>query len=340
MEASSHIFLTGLFPEEIVETLQLEKSFQGLQIYKWIANGITDFSEMTNISKSLRTRLEEVSLLRSSAVTKKLEDPDGTIKLQITLFDGSCVETVLLIDDKGRKTACVSCQVGCGMGCAFCMTGSLGFSRNLFAAEIVEQFLYLEQIAGKLDNIVFMGMGEPMLNLKEIRKAIAILTDKRGRNLSSRRITISTSGVIQGIYDLADNGPQVRLAVSLTCANQELREKIMPIAKTNNLQDLKKAIQYFIEKTGKRCTLEAALMKDLNTSIESAQELIAFAKDIDVHVNLIPWNPISILPFEEPTTAECKAFLNYLDKNNIIVTMRTKRGRKIGGACGQLGKVT
>ncbi|MBE6349490.1 MAG: 23S rRNA (adenine(2503)-C(2))-methyltransferase RlmN [Spirochaetaceae bacterium] len=340
MENKAHYFLAGFFPEEIVDVFHLEKSFQGLQIYKWIANGTKDFSDMTNLSKPLREKLAKDGILRSSHVTQKLVDPDGTIKLQITLYDGSCVETVLLIDDKERKTACVSCQVGCGMGCAFCMTGRLGFSRNLFAAEIVEQFLYLEEIVGKLDNIVFMGMGEPMLNLKEIRKAIAILTDKRGRNLSGRRITISTSGVIQGIYDLADNGPHVRLAVSLTCANQELREKIMPIAKTNTLPELKKAILYFIEKTGKRCTLEAALMKNVNTSNESAQELVNFAKNMDVHVNLIPWNPIEILPFQEPTTQECKNFLKYLDKNNITVTIRTKRGRKIGGACGQLGKLT
>jgi len=332
------ISLSGMFPEEIVKNLNLKANFRGKQIFKWIASGVSSFDEMTNLSLDLRNELKQKSVIFSSYVSQKLVDPDGTIKLQVTLKDSLCIETVLLIDSEGRKTSCVSCQAGCAMGCAFCQTGKLGFARNLTAGEIVEQFLYLEKECGKLDNIVFMGMGEPMLNLPEIRKAISILSHKDGRNLSTRRITISTSGVIKGIYDLADNGPAVRLAVSLTTADQELREKLMPIGKTNPLNELSKAIEYYIEKTGKRCTLEAALLSGINTTKESADNIKKFTGKMPVHLNVIPWNPVDGLPYKEPDARECAAFIKMLEERGINVTQRTRRGRKIGGACGQLGK--
>ena len=264
------VAITGLLPDEINTTFSIKEKFRGKQIFRWISNGVESFSEMTNIPQQLREQLEKDAVLRCSEISKVLKDPDGTIKLQIRLFDDRCIETVLLTDEEDRKTACVSCQVGCAMACAFCQTGKLGFARNLTAAEIVEEFFHLEKIAGKLDNIVFMGMGEPMLNLPEIRKAIQVLSHPEGRNLSVRRITLSTSGVISGIYDLADNGPELRLAVSLTAATQELREKLMPIAKANPLPELSKAIRYYIEKTGRRCTLEAALLGGVNTRKEDA----------------------------------------------------------------------
>lgn len=334
------IALTGLLPEEITEKLELKQNFRGNQIFKWVGSGITDFDRMTNLSNDLRTELKEKALLRSSTVSNVLKDPDGTIKLQITLKDGNAVETVLLTDKEGRKTACVSCQAGCAMKCAFCMTGTLGLSRNLEGAEIVEQFLYLEAEAGKLDNIVFMGMGEPMQNLSGIRKAIEILCHKAGRALSSKRITLSTCGIVKGIYDLADNGPHIRLAVSLTTANEDLRKELMPVAlgEQNNLSELRKAISYYAEKSGKRVTLEAALLHDKNTDKKSADNMINFAKGIDVNLNLIPWNPVSVLPFEEPTNNEVKNFVSQLERAGLNVTLRTRRGRKIGGACGQLGK--
>ena len=334
----SKIALAGLLPEEITEQLQLGQKFRGLQIFKWIGSGATSFDQMTNLGKDVRHRLNGQATLRSSSVSRTLKDPDGTIKLQITLEDGGAVETVLLTDKEGRKTACVSCQVGCGMKCAFCQTGQLGFSRNLTANEIVEQFLYLEEECGHLDNIVFMGMGEPMLNLPEIRKAIFVLTDERGRNLSARRITLSTSGIIKGIYDLADNGPNIRLAVSLTTADEDLRNSLMPVNNANPLPELRKAIDYYANKSGKRVTLEAALLKNKNTGKESADRMIAFAKGIDVNINLIPWNPVETLPFEEPDSSEVRNFVSFLEKAGLNVTLRTKRGRKIGGACGQLGK--
>lgn len=332
------IQLAGLLPEEITEQLGLSQKFRGEQIFQWIGKGVTSFDQMTNLSLDLRTKLEETSVIRSSRISKILKDPDGTIKLQIELHDKKAVETVLLIDKENRKTACVSCQVGCAMKCAFCQTGQLGLARNLTAAEIVEQFLFLEQEAGPLNNIVFMGMGEPLMNLSAIRKAVAVLTHKKGRNLSSRRITLSTSGVIKGIYDLADNGPLLRLAVSLTTADEDLRTELMPVNIKNPLPELKEAIKYYSEKTGKRVTLEAALLSEKNTGIESAKKMIDFAKDLDVNVNLIPWNPIETLPFKEPSVSEAKNFISILERANINVTLRTRRGRKIGGACGQLGK--
>lgn len=332
------IILTNLLPEEIEEQLGLLQKFRSKQIFKWIGTGISDFDKMTNLSLELRNELKEKAVLRSSKISNVLKDPDGTIKLQISLFDDNAVETVLLTDKDGRKTACVSCQAGCAMKCAFCMTGTLGLSRNLEAGEIVEQFLYLEEIAGKLDNIVFMGMGEPMQNLSAIRKAINILCHKDGRALSSKRITLSTCGIIKGIYDLADNGPHIRLAVSLTTANEDLRTELMPVTSGNPLSELKNAISYYAEKSGKRVTLEAALLKDKNTDKQSAQNLINFAKNIDVNVNLIPWNPVTSLPFSEPSAEEVRSFVNTIEKAGINVTLRTRRGRKIGGACGQLGK--
>lgn len=336
------IVLTTLLPSEITEALSLTQKFRGTQIFKWVGTGVRDFNSMTNLSQDLRKELEEKATLRSSKVANVLKDPDGTIKLQIELNDGNIVETVLLTDKEDRKTACVSCQAGCAMKCAFCMTGTLGLSRNLTAGEIVEQFLYLEEIAGKLDNIVFMGMGEPMQNLAGIRKAIQILCHKDGRALSSKRITLSTCGIVKGIYDLADNGPAIRLAVSLTTANEDLRKELMPVASAqeNSLSKLKKAIEYYAQKSGKRVTLEAALLHDVNTDKKSAQNLIDFARGADVNINLIPWNPVEKLPFTEPTSSEVKNFVSTIERAGLNVTLRTRRGRKIGGACGQLGKTS
>ena len=334
------IQLSGLLPSEICEVLNLSQAFRGKQIFKWIGSGAESFDEMTNLSVDLRNELKDVAAVRSSTINQILRDPDGTIKLQITLHDGNAVETVLLTDREGRKTACVSCQAGCAMKCAFCQTGTLGLSRNLEAGEIVEEFLYLEKIAGKLDNIVFMGMGEPMQNLSGIRRAVEILCHKDGRALSSKRITLSTCGIVKGIYDLADNGPSIRLAVSLTTANEDLRKELMPVARgeDNSLAELRKAIDYYAGKTGKRVTLEAALMHDKNTDDVSAENMISFARGIDVNINLILWNPVAALPFEEPSSKEVSHFVDKLERAGLNVTLRTRRGRKIGGACGQLGK--
>lgn len=332
------VSLSGLFPEEIAKAIQLSPLFRAKQIYEWISKGAESFEQMTNIDKTTRKFLEENVLLRSSKVTEVLKDPDGTIKLQISLSDGLAIETVLLTDKEGRKTACVSCQAGCAMGCAFCQTGRLGLGRNLTAGEIIEEFFFMEKEAGTLDNIVFMGMGEPLQNLDAIRKAVEILTDKKGRGLSPRRITLSTCGLISGIYELAENGPFVRLAISLTTADPALREQLMPVSKGNPLPELKKAIKFYSEKTGKRITLEAALLSGQNTGLESAKRMAEFAAGLDAYINLIPWNPVQGLQFKTPSRKECEEFVKILQNANLKVNLRTRRGVKIGGACGQLGR--
>lgn len=332
------ISITGLLPAEICSALEIKPAFRGKQIFSWVSKGAVSFDAMTNLDKTTRATLSEKACIYTSKVSKALHDPDGTIKLQITLKDGRAIETVLLTDREGRKTACVSCQAGCAMGCAFCQTGKLGLGRNLTAGEIVEEFLLMEKEAGTLDNIVFMGMGEPLQNISSIRKAVEILTSKDGRALSSRRITLSTCGLTKGIYDLADNGPSMRLAVSLTTADEELRKTLMPVTLGNPLPELKKAIAYYINKTGKRVTLEAALLAGINTTKESAQRLIEFASGMDVYINLIPWNPVEGMEFKTPSQNECRFFVQLLEKAGLNVSMRTRRGVKIGGACGQLGR--
>ena len=334
----SKIPLAGLFPEEIASHLSLTPAFRAKQVYGWIYKGASSFDQMKNLDKATRTLLEEKASVFSSEITEELNAEDGTVKLQITLHDGLCVETVLLTDKEGRKTACVSCQAGCAMGCAFCRTGQLGFARNLTAGEIVEEFLYLEKKAGTLDNIVFMGMGEPLQNLKNIEKAVEVLTDPKGRNLSSRRITLSTCGLTQGIKALADSGSRIRLAVSLTTADEELRMKLMPVTKGNPLSALKEALLYYTEKTGKRITLEVALLKGVNTGHESAERLIEFSRGLDVYINLIPWNKVEGLDFSTPSPSECDSFVKILEKAGLNVNLRHKKGSSIAGACGQLGK--
>ena len=331
--------ILALKPEEILEKCTIEHSFQALQIFQWLSKGITSFDEMSNISLSMREALKASFCIYTSKITSTLKD--GTsCKLAIELFDGSIIEAVLLIDEKNRCTACLSSQVGCPLSCAFCKTGSLGYKRNLKAGEIIEQFHHLSKIANKkIENIVFMGMGEPLLNINEVKKAISILTHPKGIALSRRRITISTAGVIKGIRELAEEKDVCRLAVSLTVADHEKRASLMPIEKTNTLPDLKDAIKYFNIKTNKRVTLEVALISKVNTSKDDAMKIVEFAKDLNVHINLIPWNPVSGLSFSSPTSKEIEMVEKTLKKHDINVTIRKKRAGSISGSCGQLGKV-
>ena len=319
--------LSGMLPEEIDAVCNLPQRFHSIQIFQWIAQGCSSFEGMTNLPLKVRERLTDEYTPCDTVCETVLKDPDGTVKLGIGLHDGSSIETVLLFDKVSRRTACVSCQVGCPMGCTFCQTGQLGCLRNLSPNEIVEQFLHLEKICGKLDN-----------NLDSIAKTIAVLTHPKGRNLSHRRITLSTSGICKGIYELADSKLDIRLAVSLTTADEDLRTTLMPVTKANPLSELKKAIRYFNDKTDKRVTLELALLKDVNTSYKAAQQVRAFAEGLNVHINLIPWNPVQQLPYNTPSDSEIRSFYNYLTAENLNVTVRQKRGRTIGGACGQLGK--
>lgn len=331
--------LSAMLPEELQRVLAQLKKFKVLDIFKHISNGCLDFDNFTTLSLSERDYLKRNFHLTTAEIIEKKCDTDGTQKFSLQLFDKNIIETVLLLDDSKRKTACISSQVGCPLGCAFCKTGSLGFARNLYAAEIVEQFLLLEKHCGSLDNIVFMGMGEPLLNLDNVIQAIHVISDARGRNFSKRRITISTSGVISGIKSLAVSLPDIRLAVSLTAANPSLREKLMPVTKTNPLDKLQATLQEFARTTRRRITLEVALMHNINTDKQSCNELIQFARSFPCHINLIPWNKIPELAFSTPAEAEVHFVEQQLKMSGLNVTVRKKHGSDISGACGQLGKV-
>jgi len=342
--------LAGLNINEIEKLTSLPR-FRAGQIYRWITNGQNDFDKMTDIPNSLREELKSRFKVFSSSVDQVYED-SGTKKIVISLNDGLKIEAVLLNDGKDRLTACLSTQAGCPVGCVFCKTGSLGFKRNLECEEIVEQFLFLLAQVSKdtnenkdrhiIGNIVIMGMGEPLLNLEQLRKAIAIFTDKQAMNLSARRITVSTCGICASLFDIAENGPYVRLALSLTTADENLRQRLMPIAAANPLQKTKEALILYQRKGGGRVTLEVPLLGGVNTRDEDAKLAADFAKGLDTVVNIIPWNPVAELEFEgrplrEPDKKEAENFIRSLESRGLKVTTRLRKGRRVMGACGQLG---
>ncbi len=296
---------------------------------------------MTDLPLVERTRLGKLfPRIACSETAAELADSDGSLKLQIRLSDGAAVECVLLEDAEDRKTACLSSQVGCPLGCAFCKTGSLGFLRDLTAGEIMEQFHFLSARRGlgrdgPVSNVVFMGMGEPLANLGAVRKAVSILSAAVG--ISLRKITISTSGLVPGILDLAEKGPAVRLAVSLTVADDDLRSRLMPVNRSWGLASLKAALQSYQAATGERITLECAMMGGVNSSEDDARRLAAWSADLDVQINVIPWNKVPGLPFTEPGRDEIEAYMAVLEKAGIVAVRRMRRGRGVMGACGQLG---
>ena len=345
--------LAGLTPAEIEEQTSLPR-FRAGQIYRWITRGQGDFDKMTDIPNSLREQLKPRFRVFSCAVDQVYED-NGAKKIVVALKDGLKIEAVLLSDGKKRLTACLSTQAGCPAGCVFCKTGSLGFKRNLECAEIAEQFIFLRTEAGGesggenkdkhiIDNIVVMGMGEPLLNLEQLRKAIAIFTDRQGMCLSGRRITVSTCGICPALFDIAENGPYVRLALSLVTADENLRRRLMPLAAANPLHKVKEALILFQRNGGGRVTLEAPLLGGVNTREEDAGCIAEFAKGIDTVVNVIPWNPVAGLEFEgrplrEPEKKETENFIRMLESRGLKATMRLRKGRRVMGACGQLGSV-
>ena len=337
--------LAGLGPEEIGESLKSYPAFRALQIYKWICSGAETWDEMSNLPVSMREELAGQFAIFPGAVFSELADTDGTVKLGISLEDGSLIEAVILKDAEGRKTACLSTQAGCPMGCVFCKTGTFGLKRNLSAAEIASQYLRLKRKEGGISHIVIMGMGEPLLNLEELKKALAFFMDPSGLNISKRRITLSTCGIENGILDLAKNGPDIRLALSLTTAREELRERLMPVTGQNPLPFVKKALLRYQEKTKNRVTLEMVLLAGINTGLPDAEAAAAFARGLDTVVNLIPWNPVEGMEFEgrplkRPAQSEIAAFSAALESRGLKVTQRFGKGLGISGACGQLGSKT
>jgi 23S rRNA (adenine2503-C2)-methyltransferase len=339
--------LYGMDPAELAGSLSLSPSFRARQVYAWLARGVMNFSDMTDLPREERERLCSLyPRIPTSESASELSDSDGSLKLQIRLSDGAAVECVLLEDIEGRRTACLSSQVGCPMGCAFCKTGGLGYLRDLSAGEIMEQFHFLRARSYKdgeassgsgatISNVVFMGMGEPMANLTAVRKAIGILSGEIGMSL--RKITISTCGLVPGILELAKAGPAVRLAVSLTVADDELRSRLMPVNKSYNLAALKEALTRYQEATGERITLECAIMGGVNASPESARKLLSWIGKLKVQVNVIPWNAVPGLPFSTPSRDEIAAYMAVLEAGGVVSVRRMSRGRGVMGACGQLG---
>ena len=330
--------LCGLLPEELISALGITPAFRGTQLFEWIhQKGARDFENMSNLPLSLRNELKgKYGSPFSSRIGDTSIDEDGTVKITILMHDNAAIESVLLQDESERKTACLSSQIGCALGCTFCRTGTMGLLRNLSAGEIVEQYLHLRNSFGDIQNIVFMGMGEPMMNLDEVLKAIDILHHPKGLNIGMRRITISTSGVVPGIDRLARTGLQLRLAVSLISANQELRAELMPIARTTDLKQLQDALIRFQEKQQRRITLEYVIFRGRNTRPADAAALADFVRPLRVLINLIPWNPVKGLGFEEPTEEEVRKFQEMVEKRGLATSRRYRRGRGVNGACGQL----
>jgi 23S rRNA (adenine2503-C2)-methyltransferase len=321
-----------------------EKPFRVKQINEWIwQKNITSIDEMLNVSKVTRERLKEEYFLGKLTIDHTQISDDTTIKNRFVLHDGHFVEGVLIPTDT-RMTACVSSQVGCSLSCKFCATGYMDRKRNLDFDEIYDQVKHLNDQSElnyekKLSNIVFMGMGEPLLNYSNVLKSIEKITAPEGMGMSPSRITVSTAGVSKMIKKLADDKVKFNLAVSLHAANDLKRNEIMPINETNNIKVLIESLNYFYKATKSPITFEYILFKDFNDSIEDADELIKICRQVPSKVNIIEYNPISLAAFAKPDEEKVDAFMQYLEQNKINARLRRSRGKDIDAACGQLANV-
>ena len=329
--------LSGFNESELLSELALDKNFRASQIFSSIhSTGIKDINDITSLPSDLRKDLSGKYSVFTSEIDTELTDPDGSSKLRIKLEDSLLIECVLLSDSSSRKTACISTQAGCRMGCTFCKTGSMGYKRNLEVYEIVEQYLHLRSSFGHISNIVFMGMGEPLDNYNNLIKAAAIFHNRKGINLGYRKMTVSTCGLAEGIIKLADSDADMRLAVSLNAADPVKRKEIMPVTNKYSLDDLKNALIYFQNTRKKRITLEYVLIDNFNISEKDALLLKNFCTGLSVMINLIPWNPADNLPYKTPSWNRVDRFCSFLDKYRLPYSVRRKKGRSINGACGQL----
>ena len=318
-----------------------EQAFRAKQVYQWLwQKGIHQFQGMTNLSLSTRTLLETHFTINHIAIDTQQKSKDGTIKNAVRLHDNFVVESVLIPTEK-RTTACVSSQVGCSLDCQFCATARLKRMRNLNPDEIYDQVMSMDQQSRHyfdrpLSNIVFMGMGEPLMNYNNVVAAIAKITDTKGMGMAPRRITLSTSGVPKMIKRLADEYPKFKLAVSLHSARQEVREKIMPFAHRFPLQDVMEAMQYWYEITKNRITFEYVIWKGINDEQADIDALIAYCKQVPSKVNLIQYNSIGDPNFVQASSAVVKKYQLQLEREGIVSTVRISRGADIDAACGQL----
>ncbi|MEE3037133.1 MAG: 23S rRNA (adenine(2503)-C(2))-methyltransferase RlmN [Bacteroidota bacterium] len=316
-------------------------SFRAKQVYEWLwKKSVSSFSQMRNVSKEIIELLEKTFVIQHLQISESQKSTDRTIKSAFKLFDDNNVEGVL-IPTKSRMTACISSQVGCSLSCKFCATGKLDRRRNLNADEMYDQVFMLNELAQKnyqqkLSNIVYMGMGEPLLNYRNVINSIEKITSNDGLAMSPKRITVSTAGIAKLIKKLGDDEVKFNLALSLHAANDKKRNHIMPINEQNSLESLKDAIVYFYEKTGTRLTYEYIIFKGFNDEISDAIELAQFAKITPCKINIIEYNPIDDGEFQQAKKEKVDAFVTYLESKNLIVNVRRSRGKDIDAACGQL----
>jgi len=331
--------------EELIEVFQGlgEKKFRAKQVYEWLwQKGVTSFEEMTNLSKDLRSLLSESFVINAIVVDRTQHSSDGTIKTRFRLHDGHLIESVLIpVPDDNRYTVCVSSQVGCSLSCTFCATGRMKRLRNLEAAEIYDQVVQVNKQAEEhfdhpLTNIVYMGMGEPLLAYRPVMQSIELITAEYGLNMSPRRITVSTAGIAKMIKKLADDASKVNLALSLHAADDAKRNEIMPINEQNNLEILMDAMQYYYQQTRNRISYEYIAFQDYNVSLEDAKNLAKLCKRFPVRINIIEYNPIDAAPFSRAEEDQIDKFARYLLDQQIMVTVRRSRGKDIDAACGQL----
>jgi len=328
--------------KKLIEFLQQhnEKSFRAKQLHDWLwKKNVTSFEEMINIPKNLQEKLKENFSFLQTKIAKEVVSVDKTIKFLFSLFDAEQIEGVL-IPSQGRVTACVSSQVGCPLKCTFCATGTLGFKRQLHFWEIIDQYVLMnrramETFGTPISNIVFMGMGEPLLNYDNVLKSIEILTSPDGNGCSPSRITLSTVGILAGIRKLADDGFKANLAVSLHVADNFKRSALIPVNQTHSLQELQDALRYYVEKTNQRITIEYLLLHNVNDSLEDAEKLCRFCKAFPVKINIIEYNATDA-KFQPSTPEKKAAFIAYLESKNLIVNVRQSKGKDIAAACGQL----
>lgn len=319
-------------------------AYRARQIRRWVfAETAASFEQMTDLARSLRTQLAESFSIWTTRVAAHKTAEDGTEKLLLELADGQRIECVLLRDDREHRTACISTQVGCGMGCVFCASGLDGLARNLTTGEILEQLLRLKQLlpAGqRLTHVVVMGMGEPLANLDRLLPALAAATDRDGLGIGARRITISTVGMVQGIRRLADQDCQYHLAVSLHAPDDELRNQLIPANRKIGVASILKAADYYFEKTGRRVTFEYVLLAGINDQPDHARNLVRLLQGRPALVNLIPYNPVAGLPYRTPKGSATKRFAAVLQQGGLAVAIRYRKGTRIQAACGQLRRAS
>jgi 23S rRNA (adenine2503-C2)-methyltransferase len=328
---------SSIFRERFSEPVYCEPAYRAGQILaQFYALRGAAWDGLTSVPKRLRPALAEAFSLDLPAVVLKRASADGTRKYLFGLEDGVRVESVL-IPEEGRFTVCFSTQAGCALGCAFCATGQGGFKRNLRAHEMTGQVMAIEKEAAvRVTNCVAMGQGEPLLNLDETARAVAVLNDERCFGISSRRLTVSTAGIAPAIRELADRKLPARLAVSLHTARQATRERLMPVAKKYPLPELRDALRHYADKTKNRITFEYILLSGVNDTAADARALAEYANGLPVYVNLIPWNPVAGIAFVSPSADRVKAFVAVLGERGIEACVRKEKGGDIEAACGQL----